>query len=231
MIEAVVMAAGEGRRLLPLTDRWPKPVLPIDGRPVVATLLRDLAAAGCPRATVVVGHLAEQVRGLAGDGSAFGLEVVYAEQPVPEGSADAVRRAVAAGATPPFLVTAADTVFTRGDLGRFVAEARGAAGALAVRRHPPPGVKRAAVRVESGRVIRVPDDDPDNASAAPLWFLGPRLTPFLEQTPGPPYELAAAYQAAIDDGLEVLGIEIGTTRDLTNPLDLVEENFPYLRSK
>jgi len=41
------MAAGEGRRLRPLTERWPKPVLPIDGRPVIATLLRELAAAGC----------------------------------------------------------------------------------------------------------------------------------------------------------------------------------------
>ena len=40
------MAAGEGRRLRPLTERWPKPVLPIDGRPVIGTLLRELAAAG-----------------------------------------------------------------------------------------------------------------------------------------------------------------------------------------
>ena len=39
------MAAGEGTRLRPLTERWPKPVLPIDGRPVLATLLRELAAA------------------------------------------------------------------------------------------------------------------------------------------------------------------------------------------
>ena len=40
------MAAGRGPALRPLTERWPKPVLPIDGRPVIATLLRELAAAG-----------------------------------------------------------------------------------------------------------------------------------------------------------------------------------------
>ena len=45
-MDAVVMAAGEGCRLRPLTEQWPKPVLPIDGRPVIATLLRELAAAG-----------------------------------------------------------------------------------------------------------------------------------------------------------------------------------------
>jgi NDP-sugar pyrophosphorylase family protein len=55
------MAAGEGTRLRPLTERWPKPVLPIDGRPVIATLLRELAAAGCERVYIVTGHLAEQV--------------------------------------------------------------------------------------------------------------------------------------------------------------------------
>ena len=43
---AVVMAAGLGTRMRPISERWPKPVLPIDGRPVVATLLRDLAGAG-----------------------------------------------------------------------------------------------------------------------------------------------------------------------------------------
>src|SRR6478735_4333683 len=63
-VEAVVMAAGEGRRLRPLTERYAKPVLPIDGRPVVATLARELAAAGCAGATVVTGHLAEQVERL-----------------------------------------------------------------------------------------------------------------------------------------------------------------------
>ena len=69
------MAAGEGMRLRPLTERWPKPVLPIDGRPVLGTLLRELAAAGIERAFVVTGHLGEQVRSLAGDGGAWGLAV------------------------------------------------------------------------------------------------------------------------------------------------------------
>ena len=94
MIEAIVMAAGEGRRLRPVTERWPKPILPIDGHPVIATLLRELRSAGCERVTVVTGHLAEQVERLLGDGSGFGLELRYARQPRPDGSADAVSRAV-----------------------------------------------------------------------------------------------------------------------------------------
>ena len=81
MIAAVVMAAGEGSRLRPLSDRWPKPILPIDGRPVVATLLRELAGAGCTSVVVVTGHLAKRVEELVGDGAGFGLDVRYVRQP------------------------------------------------------------------------------------------------------------------------------------------------------
>lgn len=225
------MAAGEGRRLRPLTERFAKPVLPIGGRPVVAALLRELAAAGVERAVVVTGHLAEQVEGLLGDGTAFGLEVVYARQPRADGSADAVRRAVAAGARPPFVVTAADTVYSAGDCGVFVravAES-GADGAMTARRRPAPEPGKPPVAIEDGLVRRVIDDDLSNPlSSAPLWAMGEALVPYLDGLPGPPFELALAFQRGIDDGLRVLGLEIGPTRDLTYPEDLVVHNFPYL---
>ena len=232
MKHAVVMAAGEGSRLRPLSDRWPKPVLPIDGRPVIATLLRELAAAGATFVVVVTGHLAEQVEELVGDGSGFGLEVRYARQPGVLGSADTVQRALATGAEPPFLVTAADTVYTPGDVRRF-AEAfagSGAAGALAVRRDPPPDpAHRPPVRIVDGIVTKVIDDDPANPlGSAPLWALGPEVVPMLEGLPGPPFELADAVERAVGQGLGIAGIEIGKTRDLTHPVDLMEKNFPYL---
>jgi NDP-sugar pyrophosphorylase family protein len=232
MKHAVVMAAGEGSRLRPLSDRWPKPVLPIDGRPVIATLLRELAAAGCMFVVVVTGHLAEQVEELVGDGSGFGLGVRYVRQPGVLGSADTVRRALAAGAEPPFLVTAADTAYSAGDVRRFaeVYVGSGAAGALAVRREPPPEPPhRPAVRVVDGLVTKVIDDDPANPlGGAPLWAFGPELVPLLDGLSGPPFELADAVERAVGEGLEIAGIEIGKTRDLTHPVDLMQENFPYL---
>ena len=224
--EAVVMAAGEGRRLRPLTERWAKPVLPIDGRPVIVTLLHELAAAGVERTVIVVGHLAVQVEQLL-DG--FPGERRFVTQPEPLGSADAV---ALAAAEPPYLVTAADTVFRRGDVAAFTAAAEGAAGAIAVRRTPgPQPPHRQAVRVEDGRVTRVLDDDPENPlSGAPLWAIGAQLHELVLSLPGkPPYELATALQLAVDAGAEIRGVEIGPTRDLTNPLDLVEENFAYLK--
>jgi dTDP-glucose pyrophosphorylase len=219
-------------RLRPLTQRWAKPVLPIDGRAVVATLLRELVAAGCDRVWLVTGHLAEQVERLAGGGSAFGVEVRFVRQPSVLGSADAVQRALGAGAQVPVLVSAADTVFQAGDVERVSVAfaASGAAGALAIRTDPGPGPGRHAVRRRDGRIERLRDDDPANPwSAAPLWGLGPAVAERLCRDE-PPYELEHAYQSAIDDGEVVIAVEIGKTRDLTDPLDLVEENFPYLRS-
>lgn len=227
------MAAGEGRRLRPVTERYAKPVLPIDGRPVLATLLRELGSAGCAPVNVVTGHLGEQVETLVQDGAGFGLEVRFVRQPQPHGSADTVARSLAAGARPPVVVCAADTVFARGDVGRFVEAFAGsaAAGAIGVRREPPPSAARPAVAVEAGRVTRIPDDEGQSPlSGAPLWAIGPELVPILEGLPGPPFELSQLFQRAVDGGLEVRAIEIGKTRDLTDALDLVKENFPYARA-
>jgi NDP-sugar pyrophosphorylase family protein len=230
MRHAVVMAAGEGSRLRPLTEDWPKPVLPIDGRPVVATLLRDLAAAGIEHAVVVTGHLAEQVEELVGDGSGFGLRTTFARQPGVLGSADVVLRGIAAGAEPPIVVAAADTVFGRGDVERFARAAEDAAGAIAYRAEPAPDPPhRWGIRIAGGRVEAVLDRSGTSAvSGAPLWALGPELAPFLEGLSGPPYELADAFERAVAAGLEIRGVEIGRTRDLTRPADLVRENFTYL---
>jgi NDP-sugar pyrophosphorylase family protein len=231
-LTAVVMAAGEGRRMRPLTECWPKPVLPIDGRPVLATLLGDLAGAGIERVWVVSGHLGAQVEALVGDGSAWKLEARVVRQPQPLGSADAVRRAVAAGAEPPLLVTAADTVFSPGDLGLASAlRDVEAAGALGVRYSSGPG--RTPVRVEAGRIVALGEEEREGRglTGAPFWLLGPELATALPALPGPPFELERAFRDAIAAGKTILAVELGPTRDLTRPEDVVRENFPYLWSR
>jgi dTDP-glucose pyrophosphorylase len=228
-VDAVVMAAGEGQRLRPLTERWPKAVLPIDGRPVIATLLRELVAAGFDAAMIVTGHLGAQIQGLVGDGSAFGLAVRYARQPEPLGSADAVSRALEAGAQPPLLVSAADTVFRSGDLARAAEDwtASGTAGGLGVRAARD-GPEPTPVRVEEGRVVVLGEGDENGLAAAPLWFLDGGLAESLASLTGPPFELAEAFDRALEAGREIAALELGPTRDLTRPTDVILRNFPYL---
>jgi hypothetical protein len=119
-------------------------------------------------------------------------------------------------------------LFTPGDIGRFSAST---GHALAVRRQPPPGLpNRPPVRIEGDRITRMIDDDPENAlGSAPLWRLGEDFDPAsLDGLGGPPYELADAFQQLIDSGEQVRAVEIGPTRDLTHPQDLIEQNFAYL---
>ena len=145
------MAAGEGSRLRPITEHWPKPVLPIDGKPVVVTLAHELAAAGCERIVVVTGHLAEQVEELL---APLPYPIEFVRQPPGQGSADAVLRAQG---RPPYLVLAADNVFAEGDLARFAREAAGCDGAYALH-----GEERPPLWLVGGRVHRFLDPLPGN---------------------------------------------------------------------
>ena len=217
------MAAGLGTRLRPLTERWAKPILPIDGRPVVVTLLHDLAAGGIDRFTVVTGHLAEQVEELV---APLPYEIRFARQPEPLGSAHAVS---VAEPRAPFVAVAADTVFSPGDLALFVERAGGTDGAVAIRSQPGrPG--HTQVNVRDGRVVRFKERTPGHDwTAAPIFALGPRVAASLDPLPGrPPHELVDVFGLAIDAGATVSAIEIGRTRDLTSPVDLVRENVAYL---
>jgi NDP-sugar pyrophosphorylase family protein len=217
------MAAGEGRRLRPVTERFAKPVLPIDGRPVVVTILRDLQEAEIGRITVVVGHLADQVERLL-DG--FPHELRFVRQPEALGGADAVRKAAL---DPPYVVVGADTQFSRGDVAAFVEHAQAYDNAVAVRPKPE-APQRDRVKVEGGLVTSFENEDrEDPTTGAPLWFVGLSAHQELETLAGPPFELKEALRRAGDRGFRIGGIPIGPTRDLTDPFDLVAENFGYLK--
>ena len=217
------MAAGLGTRLRPVTERWPKPILPLDGKPVVVTLLHALAAAGVERFAVVTGHLAEQVEELV---APLPYEIRFARQPEPLGSAHAV---AVAEPTAPFLAVAADTVFRAGDLQSFVGAAERGEGAVAFRSRPG-RPDHTQIHVKDGRVVRFKRRTPGaDWTAAPIFHIGRGVAAFLDPLPGnAPYELVDVFQRAIDSGVPVSAIQIGRTRDITTPLDLVSENFPYL---
>jgi N-acetyl-alpha-D-muramate 1-phosphate uridylyltransferase len=109
----VILAGGLGTRMLPRTERIPKILLPVAGRPFAAWLLERLAAAGFGEVLLCIGHLGGEVRSALGDGAAFGLRLAYAQDDDRDGgrllgTAGALRRALAELA-PTFLVTYGDS--------------------------------------------------------------------------------------------------------------------------
>lgn len=82
-VSAMVLAAGRGERMRPLTDHRPKPLLEAGGRPLIGWQLVSLADAGIRRVVVNLGWLGEQIRDLVGDGRAYGLQITYLEEGFP----------------------------------------------------------------------------------------------------------------------------------------------------
>jgi mannose-1-phosphate guanylyltransferase len=89
-MRAMILAAGLGTRLRPLTFVMPKPVAPILNRPIVVWIADLLARHGFDRVITNLSYLPEQIRKVLGDGSAFGLEVGYSEETEPLGTAGGV---------------------------------------------------------------------------------------------------------------------------------------------
>jgi len=75
--QAMILAAGRGERMRPLTDSCPKPLLPAGGKPLIVWHLEALARAGVRRVVVNTAWLEEQLPQTLGDGSRWGLEIVY----------------------------------------------------------------------------------------------------------------------------------------------------------
>jgi len=107
--QVVILAGGLGTRMLPRTERVPKFLLPVQGRPFAALLLERLAACGFDEALLCVGHLGEAIRGFVGDGQRFGIEARYADEGEKLlGTAGALRKALEL-LEPTFLVTYGDS--------------------------------------------------------------------------------------------------------------------------
>jgi UDP-N-acetylglucosamine diphosphorylase / glucose-1-phosphate thymidylyltransferase / UDP-N-acetylgalactosamine diphosphorylase / glucosamine-1-phosphate N-acetyltransferase / galactosamine-1-phosphate N-acetyltransferase len=95
-LKAVVLAAGKGERLWPLTETRPKPLLPIANKPLLQHTVEALVSAGVKQLVLVVGYKAEMVQKQFGDGNSSNCEIEYVKQRSPRGTADAVGSAAPA---------------------------------------------------------------------------------------------------------------------------------------
>lgn len=109
-MRALVLAAGRGERLRPLTDSTPKPLLEVGGHPLVHYPLLMLKAAGIVQIAINVHHLAGRFETTLGDGGALGLEITYAPEPVLLGTGGPLLKLKDFFGAEPFVVANADTI-------------------------------------------------------------------------------------------------------------------------
>ncbi len=136
MRHALIFAAGLGERMRPLTDRTPKPLLSVGGKPLIAWHLEKLAAAGVHYVVINTSHLADQFPEMLGDGSRWGLRIRYAyEGPTPLETGGGMLNALPLLGAQPFLAVSGD-VWCDADFSTLPAEPRGLAHLLLVDNPP-----------------------------------------------------------------------------------------------
>jgi len=160
-MKAVIMAGGEGTRLRPLTSNQPKPMMPLANRPMMEHIVRLLRDHGFEDIVVTVAFLANAIRTYFGDGSEFGVRMVYATEESPLGTAGSVRNAMDE-LDDRFLVISGD-VLTDLDLSAAVRfhEERGALATIALKAMENP--------LEFGIVITNPDGSIERFLEKPTW--------------------------------------------------------------
>ncbi|RMH69200.1 MAG: NDP-sugar synthase [Gemmatimonadetes bacterium] len=103
-MKAMILAAGFGTRLRPLTDRIPKPLIDIGGKPLVLHIIDQLKQAQITEIVINLHYLGGQIQAVLGDGTAFGVHITYSEEPEILGTGGGVKRAQPWLGDAPFLI-------------------------------------------------------------------------------------------------------------------------------
>ena len=104
----MILAAGRGERMRPLTDNCPKPLLPVGGKPLIVWQIERLVAAGIHDLVINHAHLGAQIEAALGDGSRFGARIAYSPESEALETAGGVANALHLLGAAPFLAVSAD---------------------------------------------------------------------------------------------------------------------------
>ena len=121
-MKAMILAAGRGERMRPLTDRFPKALLEAGGRPLIAHVIERLAGAGYAELVVNVSHFAGMIERVLGDGSRYGVRIVYSREAQPLETGGGIAYALPLLGESPFLVVNSD-IYCDFDFARLAAAA------------------------------------------------------------------------------------------------------------
>lgn len=216
-MKAMILAAGRGERMRPLTDHTPKPLLPVGGKPLIVWHLERLAAAGFKEVVINHAHLGEQIEQTLGSGSQWNISIAYS--PEPPGAletAGGIANALPLLGDEPFLVVNGD-VYCDWDVSRAASALQSDDLAHVVLVPNPPHNEKGDFALDQGRAA--------NESDARYTFSGigiyrPALFADLER--GKPAKLAPLLRAAMDNNQVSAQLHTGRWEDVGTPERLAQ---------
>ncbi len=234
-MKAVILAAGEGVRLQPITLTRPKHLIKIGGKPILERCLKMIKTSGVNETVIVVHYMADAIRDYFGDGEKFGLKIEYVEQETVLGTGNAV------GVAEPYVKD--DFLLVYGDL-LFTAEAL--KKVVALHRKEKPAATMAVAPVEKPedygtvefkdethikRIIEKPSrqEAPTNLANAGMYVFSTDIFEKIKKTSASTrgeWEITDALSLLLRDEKPVLAVKISKENwfDIGRPWDLLEAN-------
>jgi glucose-1-phosphate thymidylyltransferase len=219
----VILAAGKGTRMHPFSTHYPKPILPVMGKPLIVHQIESLAALGIEDIVIVIGHLGHEVVRELGDGSKYGVRLDYVEQEQTLGIAHAVSK-LERHVDRPFFLFLGDIFFefkSADGLASMVERLdsdRGTSGVLAVRQEPDrEAIRRNFIVVADAtdrvtRVIEKPQHPRVDVKGCGIYLFQNDFFDSVRRTPRTAlrdeYEITDSIQIFIDDGYRVEAADV-----------------------
>lgn len=239
-IKGVILAAGKGARIYPISERYPKPMLPIINRPLMHYQLESMASIGIKEVIVVIGNMGYEIVNRMGTGSDYAVKIRYVEQKETLGIARALGTLEGLLQTP-FMMFLGDIFFRSDRLGAMVdaMEDEDVKCVLATKiEEDPEMIKRnfSVIFDEDGfvrRVIEKPRHSTNKHKGCGIYLFNPQIFDAIRRTPRTAmrdeYEITDSIQILINDGARVKGLDvIEQDTNLTTPNDLLGLNLAEL---
>jgi bifunctional UDP-N-acetylglucosamine pyrophosphorylase/glucosamine-1-phosphate N-acetyltransferase len=230
-MKAVVLAAGQGTRMGPLTQNRPKVMLPVANKPILSHVILSARDAGIHEFVLVVGYRAETVKEYFGDGSKMNVSIQYACQKKPLGTADAVR-AVQGLVDDRFLALNGDITVSSKHIKNLIKQKFDAV--MTARRVDDPS-QFGVIEVSDNRVLRIIEKlrrPPTNLANAGIYVFPPSIFDAIRKTKlsvRKEYEITDSLQLLIDKGADVGYMALSENwLDIGRPWDLLDANEYFI---
>jgi UDP-N-acetylglucosamine diphosphorylase/glucosamine-1-phosphate N-acetyltransferase len=220
--KAVILAAGEGKRLRPFTETMPKVMLPVANKPILEYVLDAVKKSGVEEVLLVVGYKKEVIMEYFKDYK--DIAITYITQEKQLGTAHALLQAKK-HLKEPFIVLAGDNIIDSGSIRKLIKDT--AQYAILIKEHPYPS-KYGVVFVENKsikRIVEKPKEDIGKYISTGIYKLPASVFNALEQCASQGiYALSTVIQTLVDQGIHINTIVASTWRDIVYPWDLITVN-------
>lgn len=230
-MKAVVLAAGEGQRMRPLTATRPKVMLPIAGKPILEHLLNEVKGAGISEFVFIVGYCDKQVRSYFGGGEKWGVKIAYSEQRKQLGTADAIRM-VGDMVNSNFLVINGDVIINRADIKKLIKSTGNTMSVFEV--EDPAGL--GIVELADDKVVGIYEKTqrpPSLMANAGSYLFTPDVFDAIaktEKSPRGEYEITDSLKILMGKKAGLHYLQIKSWQDFSYPWDLLRANETMMQS-